>query len=104
MAKVEIALLASSCNVGVDIQRERSHCNVIASISEEDWHAHDHLLCEAQVALLSAAQESTCVCLLGYSHELFLRVEAGFQATLREIQHGSMYWQCPASLIMVTVM
>jgi hypothetical protein len=103
MSKVEIALLASHYDVDVEIQKERTQCTVTASIKKDDPQVCDNLLHEAQMALLSGAQQSTCVYLLGYAQQPFLSVTDGFQATLGEAQDEASAWQGPASMMMFTM-
>jgi hypothetical protein len=86
-AKVEVAMLCSGYDADISIAKESNGYTISVTMATEDAKlSGDNLLAEAQQTLLTASQESSCVCVLGYGHNPFQALKKGFIATLAEMQ------------------
>jgi hypothetical protein len=86
-AKVEVAMLCSSCDTDVHIQKESNGYTFYVTLAAQDAERFgDDVLAEAQEALLTASEQSTCVCVMGKEQHPFQALEKGFVSTLAEMQ------------------
>jgi len=86
-AKVEVAMLCSGYDADIHVQKESNGYTVSVTLATEDLERFgDEILAEAQQTLLTASEQSTCVCVLGYRHQPFQALQKGFIATLAEMQ------------------
>lgn len=90
-AKVEVAMLCSGYDAEISIEKESNGYTVSVTMATENAERFgDNLLAEAQQTLLTASQQSSCVCVLGYGRRPFQPLNKGFIATLAEMQDEAM--------------
>jgi hypothetical protein len=94
VAKLEITALSSEWDLQIDISKDTNGHTLSLSLKDEDEGGDhkDQIIAECKDALLRAAQESTCACVLGYALNPFQTLANGFTATLGEIEDAS--WAC----------
>mmetsp|Transcript_35432 Transcript_35432/g.56495 ORF Transcript_35432/g.56495 Transcript_35432/m.56495 type:complete len:258 (+) Transcript_35432:62-835(+) len=86
-AKVEVAMVCSGCDADVHIRKESNGYTISVSLSVEDAERFGNdILAEAQEAILTASEQSTCVYVIGKDYYPFQAVSNGFVTTLAEMQ------------------
>jgi hypothetical protein len=84
VAKLNLALMVESSNV--DVHQDSTGRLVTVWIPAHKSERVESVLGLAKEALTSAAEQSTCVYLVGYLDRPFKPVEQGFEVTLAEMQ------------------